>query len=64
MKWYTKTIYLNSDTGEEINKQQAKENYTIIKKTKKIQHDNFNTGIVTITNYCRKLTYKQIKLQL
>lgn len=57
-KWYTFTEYYNED-GVQITKREAKKNYIIVKKHKKIEI-NGNTGKRTYWYECEK--DKQLKI--
>lgn len=59
IKWRSNTIYLDEDTGEILDKNNAIMNYTIIKTTKH-SHVYKSTGNITYTNECRKSN--QLKL--
>lgn len=48
-KWYSKTIYVDIETGEIISKQKAKKDYNITKTTKKIEYGKYSN----ITEYTR-----------
>lgn len=60
MKWITKTLNLDLETGELISKKEMEENYTIIRKQKETLIEG-TTGIIIITNECRK-KLKQLSL--
>lgn len=63
VQWYTESIYVDSDTGEQITKKQAKENYQIVNKTKKTKINETpekTIGIITYIYECKKS--RQIKL--
>lgn len=54
ISWFTETRYIDIDTQKPITKEQVKyDGYRVIKKTKKTSI-NETTGIVSITNECRK----------
>lgn len=54
-KWTTVSEYVDIDTGEVLNKEQVKEQYTIIKKNKKTKlYEQQQHGLITITNECKR----------
>lgn len=56
-QWYTETLFVNIDTGEQITKDEALRGFVFIKKTKKIKIDETaekTIGIRTFIIQCRK----------
>ena len=55
IRWTSKTIFVDIDTGEILTKHNAKTNYLIIKKTKNAEVNTIGTaGTIIWTNECRK----------
>lgn len=61
IKWITKVIYVDVDTGEILEESTVKSEYIIIKRKKKY-HVYKTTGTVELTTECRKSTCKQKSL--
>lgn len=59
INWKSKSEYVDEETGEKLDKEDAIRNYTIITK-KKHTHVYKTTGTITYTNGCRRK--KQLKL--
>lgn len=62
IKWTTVIEYVDYETGEVINPKTVQEEYIVIKKhkhTKFKENEHNTTGIITFTNICRKLRYRQ-----
>ena len=58
-KWYTTTEYVDTETGEIINKEKYKKEYYKINSTKKIEiHENY--GTIRYINECKPTRQKRL----